>query len=94
MPPKVRLNAEAELAASLLAQLLLLAVLLALLFALRHGIRLRLLAFLDLYLACRVVTEVAAVGRRRRRRWRLGVAVLQGEYRTNLPDSACPASTC
>ena len=24
----------------------------------------------------------------------LGVAVLQGEYRTNLPDTACPAPTC
>ena len=67
----VRLDGEAELAASLLAQRLLLApVLLAVLLALVHGLRKLLLAFLDLDLALLVVIEALAVdfGRRRRRR--------------------------
>ena len=72
VPPKVRLDGEAELTASLLAQLLLLAVLLAVILALLHVLRGTLLALLDLDLAFLGVREAAAVdfGRRRRRRRR------------------------
>ena len=87
VPPKVRLDGEAELTASLLAQrLLLLAVLLALLLALFNGLRRCLFAFRCLGLALLVIIEALAADfgrrrrrRRRRRRWQVfGVARVAG----------------
>ena len=67
----VRLDGEAELAASLLAQLLLLLVLLALLLALRHGPCIpEALCLVDLALPFVSLACAFGIGRGRRRGWR------------------------